>query len=321
MHCTHSSDLRIGAAMDHAIDGPVGTDVDQESIDDLARVTITADVAPGTPLRVVKFLSYGWSGERSRRGHPRPGERGARRARCDGGWEELLAEQRSYLDSFWDRADVELDGDAELQQAARFALFHILQAGARGEKRPIAAKGLTGPGYDGHTFWDTESFVLPVLTYTSPRAAARCAALATPHARPRARAREPAGARGRRLPLAHDRGKGVLELLAGRHRRVSHQRRHRRCRRALLRRPPATTSFEHEAGTDAAGRDRAVVALTGPSRRGRRFRIDGVTGPDEYSAIADNNVYTNLMAQRNLRAAADAAERHPATGDRAGRRS
>ena len=41
------------------------------------------------------------------------------------------------------------------------------------------------------------------------------------------------------------------------------------------------------------------------------FRIDGVTGPDEYSAIADNNVYTNLMAQRNLRAAADAVERHP----------
>jgi alpha,alpha-trehalose phosphorylase len=42
-----------------------------------------------------------------------------------------------------------------------------------------------------------------------------------------------------------------------------------------------------------------------------RFRIDGVTGPDEYSAIADNNVYTNLLAQRNLRAAADAVARHP----------
>ena len=64
-----------------------------------------------------------------------------------------------------------MDGDEDLQQAARFALFHILQAGARGERRPIAAKGLTGPGYDGHTFWDTETFVLPVLTCTAPRAA------------------------------------------------------------------------------------------------------------------------------------------------------
>ena len=54
----------------------------------------------------------------------------------------------------------------------RFALFHILQAGARGERRPIPAKGLTGPGYDGHAFWDTETFVLPVLTLTQPRSAA-----------------------------------------------------------------------------------------------------------------------------------------------------
>src|SRR5439155_3894271 len=68
-------------------------------------------------------------------------------------------------------ADVELEGDAELQQAVRFALFHTLQAGARGERRAIAAKGLTGPGYDGHCFWDTETFVLPVLTYTLPDAA------------------------------------------------------------------------------------------------------------------------------------------------------
>src|SRR5213079_3069735 len=66
---------------------------------------------------------------------------------------------------------VEIDGDAELQQAVRFSLFHTLQAGARAEQRAIAAKGLTGPGYDGHAFWDTETFVLPVLTYTVPRAA------------------------------------------------------------------------------------------------------------------------------------------------------
>ena len=62
-------------------------------------------------------------------------------------------------------------GDTELQQAVRFALFHTLQAGARTERRAIPAKGLTGPGYDGHTFWDAERFILPVLTYAAPRAA------------------------------------------------------------------------------------------------------------------------------------------------------
>src|SRR6185437_10610373 len=88
-------------------------------------------------------------------------------------WEGILAEQRKYLDSFWEGADVEVDGDVEIQQAVRFGLFHILQAAARAENRMIAAKGLTGTGYDGHTFWDTEMFVLPVLTYTHPAAAAR----------------------------------------------------------------------------------------------------------------------------------------------------
>ena len=82
------------------------------------------------------------------------------------GWEGLVSEQRGYLDDFWNRADVEIDGDPEIQQAIRLGLFHVLQAGARGERRPIPAKGLTGPGYDGHAFWDTETFVLPVLTYT-----------------------------------------------------------------------------------------------------------------------------------------------------------
>jgi trehalose/maltose hydrolase-like predicted phosphorylase len=76
-----------------------------------------------------------------------------------------------------------------LYEVRPFRLFHILQAGARAECRPIAAKGLTGPGYDGHTFWDTETFVLPVLTYTQPSAVAnvlRWRHMVLPEARQRA---------------------------------------------------------------------------------------------------------------------------------------
>ena len=72
--------------------------------------------------------------------------------------------QRECLDVFWDSADVEVDGDPDCQQAVRFGLFHVLQASARAERRAIPGKGLTGTGYDGHAFWDTEGFVLPVLT-------------------------------------------------------------------------------------------------------------------------------------------------------------
>lgn len=83
----------------------------------------------------------------------------------------LLDEQRAQLDQFWDGGDVELDGDPAVQQAVRFGLFHALQAGDQSSPHPIPAKGLTGNGYDGHAMWDTECFVLPLLTYTRPACA------------------------------------------------------------------------------------------------------------------------------------------------------
>jgi trehalose/maltose hydrolase-like predicted phosphorylase len=141
-----------------------------ESFDDLARLLVTAEIEPGKPLRLDKLLAYGWSARRSPPAiidQVSAALAGARSA----GWDGLLSGQRSYLEAFWDGADVEVGGDAELQQAVRFGMFHSLQAAARGERRAIAAKGLTGSGYDGHAFWDAEAFVLPLLTYVAPKAA------------------------------------------------------------------------------------------------------------------------------------------------------
>ncbi len=309
VHATASSGLRVGASMDHLIDGPPGTDVASESTEDLARVTITADAAPGAPLRVVKFLAYGWSGERSLAAI-RDQVRAAVASAKHSGWEKLLAEQRATLEHFWERADVELDGDGELQQAARFALFHILQAGARGEQRPIAAKGLTGPGYDGHTFWDTESFVLPVLTYTAPHAAGD--ALRWRH-RTLDRARERArllGLEGATFPWRTITGSECSSYwpagTAAFHINAD-------IADAVARYQAASgdEGFEREAGVELLVETARLWRSLGHLDASGSFRIDGVTGPDEYGAIADNNIYTNLMARRNLRAAADAAERHP----------
>jgi alpha,alpha-trehalose phosphorylase len=310
VHSTKSSGLRLAAGMDHIVDGPPGTETNPaEGGDDLGRVTITADVEPGQRLRIVKFLAYGWSSQRSTaalRDQVAAALAEARRT----GWEGLLGGQRAYLDDFWDRADVELDGDAELQQALRFALFHTLQAGARGERRAIAAKGLTGPGYNGHAFWDTETFVLPVLTYTAPDAARD--ALRWRHAT---------------LGLACERAQQLgLAGAAFPWRTIAGQE----CSSYW---PAGTAAFHVNADiADAVGRYQAATGdeaferevglelLVETARLWRslghhdaegRFRIDGVTGPDEYSAVADNNVYTNLMAQRNLLLAADAVERHP----------
>jgi len=168
---TNRSGLRVGTAMDHLVEGADGIALDSRVSGDVGMVTVAAALTPGQRLRVIKFVAHGWSGERSL-----PAVRdqvwAALSAARQTSWDGLLGEQRAYLDTFWNRADVEVDGDTEVQQAVRFGLFHVLQAGARGENRPLPAKGLTGTGYNGHAFWDTETFVLPVLTMIAPGAAA-----------------------------------------------------------------------------------------------------------------------------------------------------
>jgi alpha,alpha-trehalose phosphorylase len=309
VHSTKASRLRMAAGMDHVIDGPPDTDAQLDTTPDLARLLITADAEPGRPLRVVKFLAYGWSAERTLpavRDQVAAAAAGARHT----GWEGLLAEQRAHLDEFWDRADVELEGDAELQQAIRFGLFHILQAGSRAEQRAIAAKGLTGPGYDGHTFWDTETFVLPVLTYTAPHAvdhALRWRHSTIELARERATVLGLSGAafpwrtiRGEECSGYWPAGTAAFHINAD-------------IADAAIRYRAATDdhTFEHEVGVELLIATARLWRTLGHHDAQGRFRIDGVTGPDEYSAVADNNVYTNLMAERNLRAAAEAVERHP----------
>ena len=308
VHSTRESALIVAAVMDHVVDGPPGTLVQSESFPHLGRTMVSTTLEPGQRLRLVKVVAYGWSGSRSL-----PAVRDQADAALAGamqtGWEGLLAEQRSYLDGFWACADVELDGDTAIQQAVRFGLFHILQAGARAEGRAIAAKGLTGPGYDGHAFWDTETFVLPVLTYTAPDAAAhalRWRHSTLPLAIERARQLRLNGAafpwrtiRGEECSGYWPAGSAAFHVnadIAG----------------AAVRYVRATndTAFEQTIGLDLLVHTARLWRSLGHQDSEGRFRIDGVTGPDEYSAVADNNVYTNLMAQENLSAAADAAARH-----------
>jgi alpha,alpha-trehalose phosphorylase len=309
VHYTRVSGLRIGSAMDHHIEGPAETVVASESSPNVARVSVTARLVPGEKLRIVKFIAYGWSSQRSRPAIHDQVIAALSAARLTG-WQGLLAEQRAYLDDFWARADVELVGDPQIQQAVRFALFHVLQAGSRGEQRMIPAKGLTGPGYDGHAFWDTEIFVLPQLALTLPRAAAD--ALRWRHSildKARKRARQ-LGLRGAAFPWRTIRGEecsgywpastAAFHINADIAYAVAHYIE-----------ATGDTAFEEEVGLELLVETARLWCPLGHFDAAGRFRIDGVTGPDEYSALADNNVYTNLLAQHNLRWAASTAQRYP----------
>ena len=309
VHRTKSSGLRVAVAMDHIAESPSALQINTESFPDLGRVTFSAALQPGERLRIIKFITYGWSAERSEPAMRDQVEAALAAARQTG-WDGLVAEQRSTLDKFWERADIEVDGDPEIQQAARFSLFHVFQAGVRAEARAIPAKGLTGPGYDGHAFWDTEIFILSVLTYTAPEAVAHALRW-----------------RYETLPLAKERALQLgLKGAAFPWRTISGAE----CSAYW----PAGTAAFH-VGADIASAVVRYIGATGDEDFARgiglellvetarlwrslghhdvrgRFCIDGVTGPDEYSAMADNNVYTNLMAQHNLLSAADLAATYP----------
>ena len=307
-------------AMDHVRRRPAGDATDDvESADDLGARHRRRRARAG-PARC------GWSSS-----SPTAGRRSGRCRRCaTRSTAALAAAQHDRLGrpaspssaststSSGTRADVEIEGDAELQQAVRFALFHV-PAGRRARR----AAGDPGQGPDrarlrrprllGHR--DLRAAGADLHRARRGRAT-RCAG-ATRRSTWRASARSELGLRGRGVPVAHDPRRGVLGLLAGRHRRVPHQRRHRRRGRPLRATRPATTTFEREVGRRAAGRDRAAVALARPPRRRRAASASTASpGPTSTARVADNNVYTNLMAQRNLRGAADAVRAPPGRAPR-----
>ena len=316
LHRTKRSGLLLGAAMDHLCELPPGAVLEHDVREDWARTTITVTLDAGERLRVVKLLAYGWSAVRTEpaiRDQVAAALSSARAA----GWDGLVKQQRDALDVFWAGADVEVDGDPVMQQAVRFGLFHVLQSGARAERRAIAAKGLTGPGYDGHAFWDTEGFVLPVLAMTAPHAARD--ALRWRHstldkARDRAKTLSLSGAAfpwrtiaGEECSAYWPAGTAAFHVNAD-------------IAFAVERYLAATgdEQFDRDIGIELLVETARLWASLGHHDRHGTWHIDGVTGPDEYSALADDNVFTNLMAARNLRAAAAACERHPSRAEELG---
>src|SRR5204863_5763748 len=157
-----------------------------------------------------------------------------------------------------------------------------LQSGARAEQRAIPAKGLTGPGYDGHTFWDAERFVLQVLTYTAPQAAAD--ALRWRHSTldlARERATQ-LGLKGAAFPWRTIRGQECSGYwpagTAAFHINAD-------IADAVVRYRNVTgdDTLEVEAGLELLVETARLWISLGHHDTHGRWHVDGVTGPDEYS--------------------------------------
>lgn len=313
VHRTRGSGIAVAAAMEHSL--PASASVITTASEYVARATIRATLQAGEALRIDKFVAMACAADREEL-VAETADAALGRAR-GGGWEGLVERQREFLDRFWSVGDVELDGDERLQQAVRFAVFHTLQATVRADGGRIPNKGLTGRGYDGHAFWETETFVLPVLDYLLPSAATealRWRHSTLPAARRRARELGQAGAMfAWRTVSGHENSGYWPASTAAVH--VNADIAHAAVRHV---RASDDSDFERDIGMELLVETARLWLSLGRWDAEGGFHIDGVTGPDEYSALADDNVYTNLMAQENLHEAARTADRHPEQARRLG---
>jgi len=302
------SGMTLGVGVHHVVDGHhrvTGT-----VTPDLAETVVTARAQPGEPIRILKYVAYQSSRSVSPHDLVARCERTLDRAVAEG-FEALARSQRDNLDRFWDRADVVVVDRRQpirLQQAVRWNIFQLAQACWRAEGAGIPAKGLTGGAYDGHYFWDTEAYVLPFLAYTQPRIARnllRFRASMLPKARVRAATLDLRGAlfpwrtiNGDEASPYYQAGTAQYHLNAD----VAYA-----IRRYVEVRDDV--GFLLEVGAEMLVETARMWLDLGFYGDDGCFHLHGVTGPDEYTAVVNDNAFTNLMARLNLNYAASVVRR------------
>jgi len=316
LHRTRRSGLQLASAMLHALHVAVPASVTQEACGepDCPGLRFGVDLEAGASLRLDKYCALVSSLDEP--GGDLAVQAAALLAHARAtGFAALCAEQQAFLADYWQDADIELDGDDALQQGLRFNLLHLLQSVGRDGRTNIAAKGVTGSGYDGHYFWDTEIYVLPVMLHTRPQIARSLLEFRfrTLDAA-RARARELNHPQGALFPWRTINGDECSAYFpAG----TAQFHINADIAFAVKRYWEATgdNDFMRAQGAELVIETVRIWLGLGHFESGRfdagrtqRFCIHTVTGPDEYTALVDNNLYTNAMAQMHLGFAADLVE-------------
>jgi alpha,alpha-trehalose phosphorylase len=303
---TTNSRMSLGAGIDHVIETENPWRSSSSWTEDLGKIVFTIDARAGEPIKITKFFTYHTS-----RAVP-PAElvdrctRTLDRALRDG-YGALERSQHAFLDRFWERADVVVGAEPRVQQAIRWNIFQICQASARAETTGIPAKGLTGQAYEGHYFWDTEVYVAPFLTYTEPRITRnllRFRHSMLDKARERAVELSESGAL---FPWRTINGEEASSYYAA---------------GTAQYHIDADIAYAIKKYVEVRG-DRDFLAEVGGeilvetarlwtdlgffSPDTGAFHIHGVTGPDEYTTVVNDNFFTNMMARSNLRFAAKVA--------------
>ncbi|TQM05738.1 alpha,alpha-trehalose phosphorylase [Pseudoxanthomonas sp. 3HH-4] len=266
----------------------------------------TATLMPGASVVVEKFVAYD-----DGNGHTQDGVDAVLARALREGFDGIAGAQADAMQAFWLRAGLSVDGDPAAELALRFNLFHLLQSAGRDGITGTAAKGITGEGYEGHCFWDTEAFVLPVMALTAPdvaRAMLMYRYRTLDGARDTARAmNHPRGAlypwrtiAGRECSAHYPSGSAAYHINAAIAYGIG-----------LYLDASDDLDFLSEAGAEILFETARIWPQAGHfnPRLDGAFCIHEVTGPDEYTTLVNNNWYTNRMAQRHLQRAVEAWNR------------
>lgn len=296
----NKSKMTLGVGVEHRIDTADEYTVHSNSQGDMAKAAYRIRATAGTPTRLTKYAVYHTGKSTPARELIDRCIRTLDRAVALGR-AELEREQREFLADVWSRSDVEIKGHDDLQQAIRWNIFQLIQASARADGGGIAAKGQTGSGYSGHYFWDTEIYVNPFLTFTNPsfaRNALHFRYQMLPAARARAAKLNETGAlfpwrtiNGEEASAYYAAGTAQYHIDAD-------------IAFAVAKYVWITgdTEFFLSQGIDIIVETARMWASLGFWRVGaNQFHIHSVTGPDEYTTVVNDNLFTNTMARFNLR--------------------
>ncbi len=300
---TKTTGLAMVSAVAH--DYPAGFSKTRETVPGLMTERFLGHIAPGETARLVKRCVFT---DARRHGDPLESARGLLKAAQRTDLADLRASQRACLQKFWAVSRVEISGDDALQECMDYSLYALLQSAGRDGVSNVAAKGLSGEGYEGHTFWDTEIYVFPFFLLTDREEARRL--LKYRHDlldSARAHARLMGHQRGALYPwrtIAGPECSGYFPSGSAQY-HINGDIAH-----AFIQYYLATDdlAFMVDFGAEVLIETARLWLDAGHMSNGT-FRIDDVTGPDEYTCIVNNNYYTNAAARENLLFAAEICKR------------
>ncbi len=312
---TRNSQMTLGCGFDHSVETENPVSWENEALADEGKIIFSVEAQPEIPIRITKWMSFHTSRKTAPEDLCRRVKLTLVRAKEDG-FDALLNSQKEFLENYWQKSDVQMAvterrktggrSTEEWQQAIRWNLFQLCQASSRAEGTGIPAKGLTGGGYEGHYFWDIEIYVLPFLIYTNPRIAKNL--LKFRHSMldsARQRARD-VNQHGALFPWRTINGdEASAHYAAG----TAQYHINADIMFGLKKYVEVTGDLEflYREGAEMLVETARLWRSLGffSQRKDGRFCIHGVTGPDEYNTVVNNNAYTNLMARENLWFAAD----------------